>query len=228
MKSVSIVIPALNEKYGIKRTIQAIPKREFRRMGYGVQILVVDNGSDDGTGELAREAGAEVVYEPRVGYGWAYKAGFANAKGDIIATADADSTYPVDSIPKMVNMLEEENLDFITTDRNGSLENGAMSRLHKVGNRILNATTRALFRINLHDSQSGMWVFKKTLLNSMVLKSNTMGFSQEIKIEACAFLKCRWREIPIKYTARAGAVKLRTWRDGCGNLLHLLRKRISR
>ena len=86
-------------------------------MGYKVQVLVVDNGSTDRTGELAQQAGADVVFEGRRGYGRAYKTGFAYAKGDIIATADADMTYPVEDIPKMVHQLNKEKLDFITTNR---------------------------------------------------------------------------------------------------------------
>lgn len=227
-RKISIVIPALNEAKGIKKTIQDIPKETLEKMGYEVQILVVDNGSHDGTDELARGAGAEVVLEPRRGYGRAYKAGFAQAKGDIIATADADATYPIEEIPKLVKILEEEDLDFITTNRYAHMEKGAMPALHKLGNAILNFTTRLLFRINLKDSQSGMWVFRENLLNKMVLKFNTMALSEELKIEACYFIKCRWKEIPIQYKTRVGEVKLRSWRDGFGNLFRLIKKRIIR
>lgn len=228
MKSISIIIPALNERDGIGRTIQAIPKEELERMGYEVQILVVDNGSDDGTGELAREAGADIVYEPRRGYGRAYKTGFAYAKGDIIATADADLTYPAEDIPKLVKMLEEENLDFLTTNRYAYMEKGAMSALHRLGNAILNLTTRLLFWINLRDSQSGMWVFRKDLLGQVILGSNSMALSEELKMEACYFLKCHWKEVPIQYRARVGRVKLRSWRHGFENLLYLMKKRVIR
>ena len=78
MKTISIVIPALNEKGAIEKTIETIPKTELERMGYEVQILVVDNGSNDGTAELAKRAGATVVVEHKKGYGSAYKAGFLN------------------------------------------------------------------------------------------------------------------------------------------------------
>jgi len=76
---ISIVIPALNESEGISKTIQAIPRAELEDIGYQVQVLVVDNGSDDGTADIARGAGAEVILEPKRGYGNAYKAGFARA-----------------------------------------------------------------------------------------------------------------------------------------------------
>ncbi|MBA7502774.1 putative glycosyltransferase [subsurface metagenome] len=228
MKTISIVIPARNEKDGIEKTIRAIPKGELEKMGYEVQILVVDNDSNDGTGELAKKAGADVVFEPRLGYGSAYKAGFAHAKGDIIATADADMTYPVEDIPKFIKLSEEQNLDFITTDRYAYMEKGAMSSQHRLGNAILNLAARLLFQIGLKDSQSGMWVFRKDLLNKAVLKANSMALSEELKIEAIYFLRCNWREFPIQYRVRVGKAKLKTWKDGFGNLFYLIKKRIVR
>ena len=228
MGTISIIIPALNEENGREGVVRAIPKNELEKMGLDVQILVIDGDSQDKTRELATKAGAEIVIEPRLGYGRAYKTGFANARGDIIATADADLTYPVEEIPKLVKILEEEDLGFITTNRYAYMEKGAMPALHKLGNAILNFTTRLLFQINVKDCQSGMWVFKKNLLNKMVLKFNTMAFSEELKIEACHFIKCRWKEFPIQYKTRAGKVKLRSWRDGFGMLFRLIKKRVIR
>ena len=225
---ISIVIPALNEREAIEETIRTIPNVELEIMGYEVQILVVDNGSSDGTEELARNAGAEVVLAPITGYGRAYKIGFANATGTIIATADADLSYPVEDIPRLVRLLEKENLDFITTNRYAKMDKNAMSTLNRVGNSILNRTTRLLFQIDLRDSQSGMWVFRRSILDHMVLKSDGMPLSEEIKIEACYFIKCRWKEFPIQYKARIGKVKLRSWRDGCNNYFYLIKKRLIR
>lgn len=228
MKKISIVIPALNEEEAITGTIQAIPKDKLEAMGYEAQILVVDNGSNDRTGELASQAGAEVVFEPERGYGRAYKTGFAHARGDIIATADADLTYPVEDIPKLVQTLEQDELDFITTNRYAYMRDGAMSPMHRVGNAILNLTTRLLFSADIRDSQSGMWVFKKKLLDEMKLRYDTMALSEELKLEAVYFIKANWKEVPIEYRARVGEVKLRSWRDGLGNLFRLIKKRVMR
>jgi hypothetical protein len=227
MKTISIVIPAQNERDGIEQTIRAIPKDELERMDYEVQILVVDNDSNDGTGELAKKAGAEVIFEPRHGYGSAYKAGFAHARGDVIATADADATYPVEDIPRLVEILEKENLDFLTTDRFALMDKNAMSFRNKVGNTILSSTMRLFFGIDIKDSQSGMWVFRRSILSKLRLTSNT-PLSQELKIEACHFAKCRWREILIRYQPRAGKAKLGGWKVGTTNLLHLFKKRLVR
>jgi glycosyltransferase involved in cell wall biosynthesis len=188
----------------------------------------VDNGSTDGTGELAKEACADVILEPRRGYGRAYKTGFANARGSIIATADADLAYPIEEIPRLLQILEEQNLDFITTNRYARMSHDAMSPLKKIGNGILNLVTRFLFHTDIKDSQSGMWVFRKNILDRMQLKYDTMAFSEELKLEACYFLKCNWKEIPIEYRSRVGQAKLRSWQDGFGNLFRLIMKRLLR
>jgi len=225
--TISIIIPALNEAEGIQETISAIPKGELGAMGYEVQVVVVDGASNDGTVELARQAGAEVVLELRRGYGRAFKAGFAHARGDIIATADADATYPMEDIPRLVQILKRENLEFITTNRFALMDRIIMSLRNRVGNTILTLTTRILFRLNIKDCQSGMWVFKKDILDRLVLRSNT-PLSQEIKIEACHFAGCRWKEVPIKYYPRLGRAKCGGWKVGVTNLADLIRKRLIR
>jgi len=225
---ISIIIPALNEEEGIEGVIRAIPKNGLEKTGFDVQILVVDGNSRDRTRELATKAGAEVIVEPRRGYGRAYKTGFACATGEIIATADADLTYPVEDIAEFARMLREENLDFITTNRFAYMDKDAMSFRNRIGNGVLNLAARLLFRLSIKDSQSGMWVFKKDILDNLALKSDKMSFSEELKIEACYFAKCRWREMPIQYKARVGKIKLRGWRDGFRNLFYLIKKKIIR
>jgi len=226
-KKLTIVIPALNEEQGIEKTVRAVPREELDRIGYRCQVLVVDNGSDDATAELAARAGAEVVPEPNRGYGTALKKGFAAAGGDVIVTADADATYPLEDIPRLVQILDSENLDFITTNRFAFLQKASMSYRNRVGNAILSLTMRLLFRLKIDDSQSGMWVFRRSILERLTLSSNT-PLSQEIKIEACHFARCRWKEVPIQYRPRSGKAKLGGWKVGTGNLMHLVRKRLRR
>ncbi len=226
-REITVVIPALNEEAGIQTTIKAIPKVEIQRLGYELEILVVDNGSTDRTAELARSAGARVISEPNRGYGTALKAGFNSAQGDIVVTADADVTYPVEDIPRLVQILDGEHLDFITTNRFARLQKEAMSIRNRIGNAILSLTMRILFNIDIKDSQSGMWVFRRSILQKLELNSNT-PLSQEIKIEACHFAHARWKEVSIDYRPRSGKAKLGGWKVGLGNLLHLLKKRLVR
>ncbi|MFA5384773.1 MAG: glycosyltransferase family 2 protein [Eubacteriales bacterium] len=229
MKSLSVVIPALNEEKAIQGVIKAMPKKELKSLGYHTQVLVVDNGSTDKTSKLAKETGADVIFEPRKGYGRAYKTGFAAAAGEIIATADADQTYPIETIPQLVKLLNKEKLDFITTNRLYGLNStDVMCLRNKIGNGILNLTCRMLYGLDLQDSQSGMWVFRKDLLKDLILKSDQMPFSEELKIECLYYNKCKWKEIPIEYKKRVGEVKLRGWKDGFHNWVFMTRKRFVR
>jgi len=225
LKKISIVIPALNEEKGIGPVLRAIPIDELKKMNYAVELLVIDNGSTDQTPHIARKHGATVIIQPVRGYGNAYKAGFANATGDIIATGDADLTYPFDILPSVIKKMEAEDLDFVTTDRLATLQPEAMSRFHVFGNWVLTRMTRLLFRWPFNDSQSGMWIFKRRIWAQLDVRSSGMPFSQELKIEAHAKgFKCA--EIPINYQARAGQEKLNV-RDGPGNISHLLKKRLT-
>jgi len=184
-------------------------------MGYEVEIMVIDNGSKDKTRYIANSHRAKVFVQPIKGYGNAYKAGFANA----------DLTYPFCDLPKIIKKMEDENLDFITTDRLTNLQPGVMNRTHYFGNLLLQLMAKILFGLPCKDSQSGMWIFKRSILSKLNIKSSGMPFSQELKIEAYKKgFKCA--EVPIIYRARVGEVKLSTLKDGLGNMLHLMTKRI--
>lgn len=221
-------MPALNEATCITNVVSSIPVNILTSRGFDLEILVVDNGSSDDTGNLARKAGARVIHEPRRGYGQAYQRGFKEARGDILCTMDADGTYPASALPDILEKLIREDLDFINTDRFSLMTNGVMPKTNKVGNAILNLVGHALFRLPFRDSQSGMWIFRASLLDKMRLRSTDMALSQEIKIEAACRLKARCAEIPVKYGYRTGIPKLRPWHDGMGNLISLLNKRFDR
>lgn len=218
---ISIVIPTLNEFRGIRKTIEeiTISVKELEIEGFSCEILVVDGGSIDGTVEIARKLGAKVIIEPRRGYGRGYKTGFRHAIGDIIVTLDGDGSYPSKCIPKLIKILTENNYDFITTNRFACMEPEAMSFLHKVGNKFLTYLVKALFDININDSQSGMWIFKRDILKHIMPESDGMSFSEEIKIKAFLNVKCI--EVPIPYRKRLGKPKLKTFRDGISNLIYL-------
>lgn len=226
MKKLSIIIPALNEEEGIGRVIDEIPVKKLRELGYETEVLVIDNDSDDNTPYIARKKGATVIIQPIRGYGNAYKAGFANATGDIIATGDADLTYPFIALPKILKMMEKENWDFVNTNRLKYVNTKVMSKSHIFGNYILTMMSKILFNSPFVDSQSGMWIFKANIWRKLRVSSSGMQFSQELKIEAyIRGFSCG--EIPIHYRSRAGKEKLNTIRDGYKNILHLFTKRIN-
>lgn len=216
---VSLVIPCLNEEQGIREILRNLPSAVD-------EVLVVDNGSTDRTAEVARALGAAVIAERRRGYGSAYKTGLRLATGDVIVTMDGDATYPRTFIPVLLDVMCEEGLDFISCDRTGHKDRPS-SRLRVFGNDALNLAIAALFFFRIRDSQSGMWMFKRELLSRMNLTSDTMAFSEEIKIEAFTLPGVKAKELPIYYRERFGTSKLNVWRDGFANLLFLVKKRFG-
>jgi hypothetical protein len=103
-----------------------------------------------------------------------------------------------------------------------------MSFKHKFGNLVLSLATSVLYFRWVRDSQSGMWVFRRSILKDMTLESDGMAFSQEIKIEALKNSRVRFGEISIMYSSRLGEIKLNPWKDGLYNLYFLVKKRFTR
>ncbi len=219
----SVIIPTMNEEESIGQVIDSV---RLALSGWDLEILVVDTNSKDRTREIAAERGAVVIEEPRRGYGRAYKTGFERSRGEFIATLDADCTYPAEEIPALHKVLIDQNLEFITTNRFAKLEEGAMSAKHRLGNFALTFVSNLLFQVRIKDSQSGMWVFRRSILDRLVLSDDGMPMSEEIKIEA--FRKVRSLEVPIAYRKRVGEVKLSSWKDGWKNMKFLFKKRFRR
>lgn len=223
---ISVIIPALNEEKGIEAVVGQIPVKKFQEAGHSLEIIVVDNGSTDRTAEIATAAGAKVISQPLRGYGNAYHAGFGSASGDIIVTGDADMTYPFDATPQLVEFLLDNDLDFLNTNRLHGSNKDVMASVNFFGNQFFSILSQILFRWPFRDSQSGMWIFKRSIWPALNVKSGGMPFSQELKIEA--FMKgFKCGEIPIEFRSRVGKVKLNIIKDGFGNLFSLLRKRFE-
>jgi len=217
-KRISVVIPCHNEQDGIVAVLAQMP-------AIVDEVVVVDNCSTDATARVATEHGARVITETRKGYGYAHKAGYAAARGDIIVTMDGDGTYPPDSLPLLLYVMLEEKVDFITARRWYSKNGGTKSPVRLLGNAVLSGMMMALYFKFVVDSQSGMWLFKKEILADLDLTSNGMALSEEIKIEAFTHPSVRAIEIPIYYGERIGESKLNIWRDGFYNLFFLVKKR---
>ncbi len=221
----SVVIPTLDEEESIGATISAIPSGRIGEMGYALEIIVVDGLSKDRTASIASSLGARVVFERRKGYGRAYKTGFGAARGSFFVTLDGDGTYPPEAIPPLIGKAEREGLDFITTDRFAGMEKGAMGLRNRIGNRALTLAMNLLYGTRLRDSQSGMWVLRRSAWERLRVETDGMEFSEELKIEAFGKgLRCA--EEPIRYSVRGGKAKLSPWRDGIRNLLFLFRRRL--
>ena len=224
---VTVVIPTRNEEEAIVDTIRSVPNDGWCEK---LDFLVVDGNSEDRTRELAEQEGAEVYLESRKGYGRAYRTGFAIAPGDIIVTMDADCTYDGSSVPELVRKLVEEDLQFITCDRLKKAEEGAMSGLHGFGNWALSFTSRLLFLNGIHDSQSGMWCFRKDIMENPRMRptNDGMPLSEEMKINARrCYGRKRAVEISLPYSIRVGTAEIHTWGDGWKNFKFLFSKRLG-
>jgi len=219
-KRISVVIPCHNEEEGVRATVEQMP-------AIVDEVVVVDNASTDRTAEVARSLGARVIYEGRKGYGRAYRTGFENARGDIIVTMDGDGTYPPNSIPLLLHVLLEEKIDFMTARRWRSKNDKSKSPLRLLGNAILSTATMVLFQRFLIDSQSGMWIFRRDILQRIQPQSDGMALSQELKILAFTHPEIRCLEMPIYYGDRVGESKLNLWKDGFGNLIALGKLRLT-
>src|ERR1700730_938351 len=217
---ITVIIPCLNEEQGIESVLRRMPE-------FVDEVIVVDNGSTDRTSDVARGFGAKVIREDVRGYGRSYKAGFASASGDVIVTLDGDHSYPPDAISYLLEAFLHLRLDFLNASRFPVRDGSAMSFKHWIGNLILSMAMSVLYLRWVRDSQSGMWVFRRSILADMKLESDGMAFSEEIKIEALKSSRITFGEISILYTSRLGEIKLNPWRDGIQNLWFLVKKRFS-
>ena len=219
-QKITVIIPCLNEEQGIERVLTVMPD-------FVDQVIVVDNGSTDRTSDIARSLGAEVIREPVRGYGRSYKRGFGCATGDVVVTLDGDHSYPPDAISYLLEAFLHLEADFLNASRFPVRDARAMSFKHKFGNWMLSFAMSLLFFRWVRDSQSGMWVLRRSIIADMKLESDGMAFSEEIKIEALKNPRVRFVEISIQYSSRLGEIKLNPWRDGLHNLWFLVRKRFS-
>jgi len=220
-QTITVIIPCLNEEHGIEKILRSMPD-------FVDETIVVDNNSTDRTAEVARSLGAKVIREEVRGYGRSYKRGFSNATGDLIITLDGDHSYPVDALSYLIEAFLHLDVDFLNASRFPVRNAKAMSVKHKFGNLLLSLAMSLLYFRWVRDSQSGMWVLRRSIINSMQLEADGMAFSEEIKIEALKNSRIRFGEIYIQYSSRLGEIKLNPWRDGFYNLFFLIKKRFKR
>jgi glycosyltransferase involved in cell wall biosynthesis len=217
---VSVVIPCLNEAENIVECVTRAREALVRNAIEG-EVVVADNDSNDGSRELAESAGARVVREPRRGYGSAYLAGFAAARGEFIVMGDADLTYDFDEIPRFLAELQE-GADMVIGDRMQNIHPGAMPWLHRyVGNPLLSGFLNALFRTGVSDAHCGMRAVRAEALPRLDLRTTGMEFASEMVIRA-AKEDLEIRQFPIEYHPRGGESKLSSFRDGWRHLRFLL------
>jgi glycosyltransferase involved in cell wall biosynthesis len=219
---ISVVMPCLNEEGSVgicvKKAWEGIQKT-----GRTGEVIVADNGSTDRSVEIAEAAGARIVHQPARGYGNAYLAGFAAARGSIIVMGDADDSYDFTAIQDLVAPIVEQGHDYVHGSRlSGQIERGAMSWSHRhIGNPVLTSLLNVLFKLRVSDAHSGFRVFTRDALQQMDLQCEGMEFASEIVIKA-AGANLNVTEVPITYHPRIGESKLNSISDAWRHIRFLL------
>ena len=216
--TVSVVLPCLDEAESVGRCVTEA-RHALAAGGFVGEVVVVDNGSTDGSPDIARGAGARVVHESQRGYGSALRAGFAAAHGDIVVMADADLTYDFAQLPALVTPVADGDADLVMGSRLGSATRATMPSLHRfVGTPVLSfLTARACGRRPVRDSQSGFRAFRRGDMVALGLQSTGMELATEMLIRASR-RGFRIREIETGYAPRVGDSKLSTFADGWRHL----------
>jgi glycosyltransferase involved in cell wall biosynthesis len=220
---VSVVIPCLNEAKSIGICVgKAI--EAFRAAGLRGEVVVADNGSTDGSIEIAEKSGARVVAVSQRGYGAALRAGIAAARGAFIIMGDADDSYDFSEVPRFVEKWQQ-GYDVVMGNRfRGEIKRGAMPWHHKyIGNPALSTVLNLFFHAGIGDSHCGMRGFTRAVYDRMDLRSTGMEFASEFVIKA-AQLQAKVAEIPITLwpDKRGRPPHLRSFRDGWRHLRFML------
>lgn len=215
---VSIVLPCLNEEASVGACV-AQAYSACAEAGLQVEVIVVDNGSTDGSIAAAAEASARVVEETTRGYGAALAAGIGAARGAIVVMADADMTYPLDRLCELIKPLQDGGADIVLGARLEQASKESMPILHRlVGTPVLTFLVRNGGGVaGISDSQSGFRAFRRETVLNLGLRSTGMEFASEMLIRASQ-ASLRVVELPLGYRPRIGNSKLRAWRDGWRHL----------
>jgi glycosyltransferase involved in cell wall biosynthesis len=219
----TVVLPCLNEAETLAVCIRKA-KASIAGLGIDGEVVIADNGSTDGSQEIARAEGARVVDVPIRGYGAALTAGIADAKGEFVIMGDADDSYDLSNLGPFVEALRG-GADLVMGNRfAGGIEPGAMPALHRyLGNPVLTAVGRILFRSPVKDFHCGLRGFRREAILELDLRTTGMEFASEMVVKA-TLNKLNIVEVPTTLSpdGRSRAPHLRTWRDGWRHLRFLL------
>ena len=219
----SVVMPCLNEAATVgicvEKALDALKLHGIRG-----EVVVADNGSTDGSQQIAREFGARVVPVERLGYGSALQSGIAAARGQFVLMGDADDTYDFSQLNEFVSKLRE-GYDLVMGNRfRGKILPGAMPAIHRyLGNPVLTGLGRLFFKSPVGDFHCGLRAFRKDAIEELELRTLGMEFATEMVVKA-TLLHLRIAEVPTTLSpdGRSRPPHLRTWRDGWRTLRFFL------
>lgn len=224
MIELTILIPCLNEAETLSACVREAHQGATSSGAEGYEVLVSDNGSTDGSAEIALAAGARVVHVPVRGYGAALNEGIRQARGRYVIMGDADESYDFTRLGEFLERLRGGDDLVMGTRLRGTILPGAMPFLHRyLGNPLLTLIGNVLFRVGLSDFHCGLRGFDREAVLALGLRTQGMEFASEMVIKA-SLSNLRISEIPITYRPdrRSRPPHLRTWRDGWRHLSFML------
>lgn len=212
----TVVLPCRNEAAHIDRVIADVPS--------DIELICVNNNSSDETlrvldGLARKRPGMRVLDDPRtngrgVGYGFAHQTGMRQAAGEFIAGADGDGTYPVDKIHEVIAYMNSHGIDMVSCNRYPSSPDSTGSKWLQFGSWLIGRTVRSLFRVELQDSLSGMWVIRRSAYDKLILDEEGWEFSLQVKLEAALHPEVVFAEYRIVQKLRLGSTKQRYLQTG--------------
>ncbi len=220
---ISIIMPCLNEEAAVGASVDEAMKF-LENNSLNGEIIVVDNGSTDGSAQVAKSHGARVISEPRRGYGRALRTGFEAALGNVLIMGDCDTTYDFLNLEKMYKPLADNDCDMVIGNRYaGGIEKGAMPLSHRWGVRFLSYCGRRKFKVKVYDFHCGIRGFRRESYHRLDLKTEGMEFATELIAEAGRKgLKIMEVPVPLRKCEAKRKSKLRTIRDGLRHLKYIM------
>jgi dolichol-phosphate hexosyltransferase len=217
MAEIAVLLPTLNEEANIEKTIEQI-----RAVVPQAEIVVIDGLSTDRTVEIARKLGARIILEKKKGKGAAIKTAFQQIDSDYCLMIDVDLTYPVQDMPRFLELLKKYDVVMGSRFR-GHLEQGSMSAINNIGNRIISLFASILYLKYVSDICTGMWGFRKRAYKAIEITSQTFELESNMFAQ---FVKKKMSitEIPINYSRRGGVSKVQLI-DGIKDCILLLKER---
>lgn len=211
----TLIIPCYNEQATISKVIN-----DFRKELPGIRVIVIDNNSTDKTAQIAKENGAEVIFEARQGKGFAVETMFRTIESDIYIMVDGDDTYLAQDIHKLIKPVAENSCDMAVGARSRDNEDRSYRKFHLMGNSLVNRIIGIIFKANLKDAMSGYRVFNRRAILSLPIVSSGFEIETEMTIQ-CLYLNLSFKEIDVSYQSRpvGSESKLETYRDGFRVLL---------
>jgi glycosyltransferase involved in cell wall biosynthesis len=218
MKKITILIPCYNEEKGIGRVIEGVPTDQLKKLGFRIEIIVIDNNSKDQTIAVAEKGGAKVICETKQGKGAAMKTGFRNVSmdTDYVVMLDGDHTYKSKEVYRLIEPLDSDFCDVIIGSRlEGKMYGKALSFSHRMANWFFTFFVRRFYLVNTTDVCTGYFAWKKKVIDDLVPHIKSKGFAIEAEmITKMAKLGYNIYSVPITYDVREGDSKLSPTMDG--------------